>query len=88
MRSTWLHDILATVSRNMDRRKKRAACAARKNPDRKKRTIDLDTETLKRLMDGFYEPSELAKAGGTGAFEGDVIYGALKGDIFICYILF
>lgn len=77
--SLWLHDALASVSRNLDKREKRAAYQKKKNPEKKRRNIDLDSETVKKLMDGFYDPWDLAIEGGTKAFENDERFLSIKG---------
>ena len=78
--SLWLHNTLSSVSRNLEKRQKRAGGHIKKNPNKKRRIIDLDSETIKRLMDGFYDPWELQQHGGTKAFESDERFLALRGN--------
>ena len=74
----WLHNTLSSLNRSHERRLSKAEVAIVKgsNPVR---IYDLDSETIKRLMDGFYDPWDLAVDGGTGAFENNPVFKSLKG---------
>ncbi|XP_052065407.1 uncharacterized protein LOC127705183 isoform X13 [Mytilus californianus] len=62
----WLYGILSTISKKRDRRKA---------PKEKEKA---GFEILKRLIDGFYEPWDLAIDGGTKVFHDSKIFRALR----------
>lgn len=70
--------MLASISRNTEERQKHAS---KKKGAKIFRKIDLESETIKRLMDGIFDPWELGVEGGTGAFEENVVYKSIKGEL-------
>ncbi|XP_053405601.1 uncharacterized protein LOC123566663 isoform X1 [Mercenaria mercenaria] len=68
----WLHDILSSLTKQRQKREKKA--------DKKGLTIreDRNVEILKRLMDGFFDPWDLAVEGGTASFKDNAVFNALQ----------
>ncbi|XP_053387541.1 uncharacterized protein LOC128551127 [Mercenaria mercenaria] len=72
VRPMWLEELLATINKARTKKLKKAA---RQNRDVKE---DESSEIIKRLIDGFFEPSELAVQGGTSVFKDNPVYLSLK----------
>ena len=72
VRPTWLEDLVSLVTIYRDRQNKKAAKKG------KKMKTNFSGEIIKKLMDGFFYPEELAVSGGTSAFAGNAIFESIK----------
>ena len=70
--TNWLDRTLASVSKTKKKQTKG------KNPDIPANPSPLGYDIIKRLIDGFFEPWDLAVEGGTKPFQDSVIFKSLR----------
>lgn len=72
VKTLWLHNLLSTLSKQRAKKDKKAE---------KKGTVvreERGVEVLKRLMDGFFDPCDLAVEGGTKRFIDNPVFKSLQ----------
>ena len=75
VKSVWIHSILSAIKRSSLKKEKTPKKSGKETVTT---SLEKGVEIIKRLMDGFFDPWDLVRKGGTSSFKNDPVYLSLK----------